>query len=67
MLWVLALDHLGGEEAEEALQRIMGNRGPGVNPVNTNWGLSPSAQAALAKMTAMVPRAKPVVKDAPRA
>lgn len=60
MWWALLLDTLGGEEAEERLQNVMGNRGPGVNPSDTNWGLSPQSQAALAKMAAMVPQAKPV-------
>ena len=54
------MDAEGHEDAEERLQRIMGNRGPGVNPADTDWGLNASAQSALARMAAMVPHAKPV-------
>jgi hypothetical protein len=60
---VMVIEAMGHEEAEEKLARIMGQRGPGVNPADTNWGLSPSAQAGLARMAAMIPSARPVVES----
>ena len=55
------MENLGASEANEVLQRIMGNRGRGVNPADTDWGLSPAAQAAAVRLSGMLPPAKPVV------
>lgn len=60
MLWTIVVDQDGSEEAEERLQRVMGNRGPGVNPSETTWGLNATAQAGLERMMRKVPKAKPV-------
>lgn len=58
-MWALAVDALGAEETREHLAEIMGQRGPDVNPVDTDWGMSPEAQAQLRKMSGMIPSAAP--------
>lgn len=60
-LWMLAVEMLGEDDAEETLQRIMGNRGPGVNPSDTNWGQNQRQQAMLERMATMTPQAQPVI------
>lgn len=54
---------MGGEATREHIATLMGERGPDVNPVETDWGMSPEAQAQLAKVSAMMPAARAAKRD----
>lgn len=54
---------MGFAKANEELQTLMGNRGPGVKPTETDWGTSAAAQAAAARLSGVMGPAKPVAKS----